>query len=108
MYDESNVDLESRHTKLLEKMKSKNINEKKFLLYLHYSGIHTGIRDQVLKVYNNFSEEYFNNKSKNRERYDDLFRKAEAYLEKIYQKISELGLFENSIVFPSGNVINGI
>ncbi|MDC0186968.1 sulfatase-like hydrolase/transferase [Candidatus Nitrosopelagicus sp.] len=98
VYDESDVDLESRHIDLLEKMKEKNSNKKNFFLYLHYSGIHTGIRDQVLKVYNNFNEEYFENKSKNNQRYDNLFEKAEKYLERIYQKIKDLGLFKNSIV----------
>ena len=70
---------------LIEKMKEKNSVGKEFFLYLHYSGIHTGIRDQVLKVFNNFSKEYFENKSKNKQRYDELFRKAEDYLQQIYQ-----------------------
>ena len=98
VYDESDVNLQSRHVKLLEKMKEHNSNGKKFFLYLHYSGIHTGIRDQVLKVYNNFSEEYFENKSKNKQRYNDLFQKAENYLQEVYQKILDLDLFKNSIV----------
>ncbi len=98
VYDESDVNLESRHMELLEKMKGKNLDEKKFFLYLHYSGIHTGIRDQVLKVYNNFSEDYFEKKSENRQRYENLFGKAEKYLEHIHQKIKDLGLFENSII----------
>ena len=98
VYDESDVDLESRHVQLIEKMKEKNSVGKEFFLYLHYSGIHTGIRDQVLKVFNNFSKEYFENKSKNKQRYDELFRKAEDYLQQIYQKIFDLDLFQNSIV----------
>ena len=98
VYDESDINLELRHTNLLESMKEKNNNGKKFFLYLHYSGIHTGIRDQVLKVFNNFSAEYFKNKLENIQRYDGLFRKAETYLEKIHEKIKDLDLFENSII----------
>ena len=98
VYDESDINLELRHTNLLESMKEKNNNGKKFFLYLHYSGIHTGIRDQVLKVFNNFSPEYFKNKLENIQRYDGLFRKAETYLEKIHEKIKDLDLFENSII----------
>jgi arylsulfatase A-like enzyme len=98
VYDESDINLELRHTNLLESMKKKNNNGKKFFLYLHYSGIHTGIRDQVLKVFNNFSPEYFKNKLENIQRYDGLFRKAETYLEKIHEKIKDLDLFENSII----------
>ena len=52
-------------------------------IYLHYSKIHTGIRDSVLKVYTNFSEEYFKNREKNEERYDKLFEKSEIYLKNI-------------------------
>ena len=51
-----------------------------------------------MKVYNNFSEEYFENKSKNKQRYNDLFQKAENYLQEVYQKILDLDLFKNSIV----------
>ena len=98
IYDESDINLELRHTNLLESMKEKNNNGKKFFLYLHHSGIHTGIRDQVLKVFNNFSPEYFKNKPENIQRYDGLFRKAETYLEKIHEKIKDLDLFENSII----------
>ena len=98
VYDESDIDLEAKHLELLDKMKEKSVNGQNFFLYLHYSAIHTGIRDQVLKVFNDFSKEYFENKLTNKQRYDKLFRKAESYLEKIQQKIQELDLFKNSII----------
>ena len=98
VYDESNVDLEIRHVSLLEKMKEKFDNGNNFFLYLHYSGIHTGIRDQVLKVFDNFSKEFFENKVANKERYDKLFIQAEKYLKTIQEKLFELDFFKNSIV----------
>ena len=98
VYDESNVDLEIRHVSLLEKMKEKFDNGNNFFLYLHYSGIHTGIRDQVLKVFDNFSKEFFENKVVNKERYDKLFVQAEKYLKTIQEKLFELDFFKNSIV----------
>ena len=98
VYDESNVDLEIRHVSLLEKMKEKFDNGNNFFLYLHYSGIHTGIRDQVLKVFDNFSKEFFENKVANKERYDKLFIQAEKYLKIIQEKLFELDFFKNSIV----------
>mgnify|MGYP003956251223 FL=1 len=98
VYDESDIDLEAKHLELLDKMKEKSVNGQNFFLYLHYSAIHTGIRDQVLKVFNDFSKEYFENKLTNKQRYDKLFRKAESYSEKIQQKIQELDLFKNSII----------
>ena len=98
VYDENDIDLEARHLELLDRMKEKSVNGQNFFLYLHYSGIHTGIKDQVLKIFNNFSKEYFENKLANKQRYNKLFRTAEIYSEKIQQKIQELDLFKNSIV----------
>lgn len=98
VYDESNVNLETRHVSLLEKMKEKFDNGNNFFLYLHYSGIHTGVRDQVLRVFDNFSKEFFENKVANEERYDKLFVQAEKYLKTIQEKLFELDFFKNSII----------
>jgi len=54
--------------------------------------------NEVLKVYDNFSEDYFSNKEKNKQRYDELFHNAENYLEIILQKISSLELDKNSLL----------
>ncbi len=54
--------------------------------------------NEVLKVYDNFSSEFFENKIKNEERYDRLFTNAEKYLEKILNTIYELKLEKNSII----------
>ena len=43
--------------------------------------------EKVLKVYNNFSKEFFDNKEKNIELYDKLFHNAESYLDNILNKI---------------------
>jgi len=98
LFNEDDVNLETRHSTLLEKMKEKFDDGNNFFIYLHYSGIHTGIRDQVLKVYNNFSKEFFNNKLENEERYDNLVVKAEKYLQTIKNKLNQLDLFKNSII----------
>ena len=96
IYDENTVDLPTRHTKLIEEINNKN--QQKFFLYLHYESIHTTIRKEVLEKYDNFNEEYFNNKKKNFERYNMLFKNAEEYLKKIFEKITELELDKNSII----------
>ena len=95
IHDENHDDLTSRHLELIEKTHAKNQN---FFLYLQFSGIHTGISNEVLKVYDNFSKEYFKNKKLNEKRYDKLFKKSELYLEKILEKINSLGLEKNSII----------
>ncbi len=98
VYDESQVDLKNRHEKIIDEIKMKNDDGKRFFLYLHYESIHTGILNSVLKKYNNFSKEYFDNKKLNESRYDDLFFIAEQYVAGLMQKISEHDLLKDSIV----------
>ena len=98
VFDESLVDLKQRHSNLIEKMKTKNKDNQSFFLYLHYESIHTGILNSVLKAYDNYSEEYFENKKLNEKRYDDLFRIAEEYIEVLGRKITDFNLWKDSIV----------
>ena len=98
VHDELNDDLSQRHKNLLDAMNNKFQNNENFLLYLHYSKIHTGIMNEVLKVYDNFSKDFFENIEKNKIRYDNLFHNAELYLEEILDKIHQLKLEKNSII----------
>jgi len=98
VHDELNDDLVQRHEKLLDKLNENNLKQKNFFLYLHYSKIHTGIMNEVLKKYDNFNKEYFSNKKINKERYKKLFNNAEIYLEKILKKIYDLDLEKNSMI----------
>lgn len=98
VHDEFNDDLTVRHKKVLEQISKKNLEDQSFFLYLHYSKIHTGIMIEVLKVYDNFSEDFFSNKEKNNSRYDLLFESAENYLTQILETINDLKLEKNSII----------
>jgi arylsulfatase A-like enzyme len=98
IHDENKVDLIDHHSNLLSKMKDIENKGKNFFLFLTYSNIHTGIMNNVLKVFNNFSKEYFENKYENEKRYDELFKNADTYMEKILQKINELEFDKNSII----------
>ena len=51
--DESSIDLKTHHYELLCKMKKLVDSKQKIFLHLHYSGIHEGIRDTVLKFFTN-------------------------------------------------------
>ena len=95
IYNENTEDLVSRHCNLLENISNKENN---FFLYLHYSKIHTGIRDEVLKKYTNFSEEYYQDPELNVKRYDKFFKESEIYLKKIIEKIQSLNLDKNSLI----------
>ena len=97
VHDELNDDLVKNHKTLLEKMNQRNSNNN-FFLYLHYSKIHTGIMNEVLKVYDNYSDDFFVNKERNELRYNDLFQAAESYLDEILTKIYQLELDKDSII----------
>ena len=98
IHDPHNDDLTQCHSGLLEQMKIKNDSDISFFLYLQYSSIHTTISDEVLKVYDNFSKEYFKNRKLNEQRYDREFKKAEDYLTNILEKINSLELDKNSLI----------
>jgi arylsulfatase A-like enzyme len=98
VHDELNDDLVSRHKILLSNVNENYKNGKNFFLYLHYSKIHTGIMNDVLKKYTNFSEDFFKNIKDNEQRYDKLFSDAEFYLSEILDQIYQLKLDENSLI----------
>jgi len=98
IHDEKKDDLTARHKDLLKQINEKLETDKNFFLYLHYSNIHTGIMEQVLKVYNNYSKEFFENKKQNQNRYDELFHGAEIYLKEIMKEISNLQLDKKSVI----------
>ena len=103
VYDESVVDLTERHKELLENMKQINDQGKNFFLYLHYESIHTGILNPVLKAYDNYSKEYFENRKINEERYDKLFRNAENYIENLLEKMRQLEFWKNSVILVTSD-----
>jgi len=98
IHDELKDDLSLQHKDILKTMKTHNDDGQNFFLYLHYSNIHTGIMNDVLKVYNNFSKEFFDNKEQNEKRYDVLFNNAEKYLKSIMDEIKKLKLEDDSLI----------
>ena len=98
IHDEENDVLLERHIDLIHEMNALSKKQENFFLYLHYSNIHTGIMNEVLKVYDNFNKDFFSDKKLNQERYAKLFNGAENYLEAILNEIFHLGLNKNSIV----------
>jgi len=98
IHDELRDDLTARHISLIDRMKEIKKDGKKFFLYLHYSNIHTGIMQEVLQKYNNFSSEYFSNRQTNEERYDKLFTSADDYLGKIIRHCEEIGIVDDTLI----------
>ncbi len=95
IYDENDVDLSTRHSNLIKNIKNKS-ETKPFFLYLHYESIHTTIKNEVLRKFTNFSQEYFDNKDKNFERYSKLFSNAEKYLKNIFSAITDEELLDST------------
>ena len=98
IHDELNDNLTERHVSLLEQVNDLKKQGKKFFLYLHYSNIHTGIMQNVLKKYNNFSEEYFSKKEENKQYYSQLFERGDEYLGKIIGHAENLGLTDDTLI----------
>ncbi|MCX6802059.1 MAG: sulfatase-like hydrolase/transferase [Candidatus Diapherotrites archaeon] len=98
VHDEHRDNLLERHKALLNEMKQKTGEGKNFLLYLHYSNIHTALVGNVIKKFDDFSSEYFGNREKYAGQYDGHFSKAEEYLLGVFAEIEALKLLENSII----------
>lgn len=95
IHDEHKDDLAAKHKDLIKEISEGSEN---FFLYLHYSNIHTGMVKTVLKQYDDFDKNYFNNKTKNLENYDQYVKDADKYLGKILKTCEELDVFKNTAV----------
>ncbi|HAV91683.1 TPA: hypothetical protein DCW38_00660 [candidate division WOR-3 bacterium] len=92
MNTEEHIDCMKRHE---DKIKS----AENFFLYFHYSHIHTSLSNRVLKKFDDFSEEYFNDIEENRKIHaSDVLRSGE-YLESMLEYIKQAGLLENTDVW---------
>ncbi|WP_268544103.1 sulfatase [Candidatus Nitrosotenuis cloacae] len=98
VHDELHDNLTIRHISLIDRMNLLRKEGKKFFLYLHYSNIHTGIMQEVLQKYNNFSTEYFSNRKKNEEYYDKLFLAADDYLGQIITHCEKIGIIDDTLI----------
>ncbi|HAF08370.1 MAG: sulfatase-like hydrolase/transferase [bacterium] len=99
LHDEYNEDVEKKQIDFVEENREKMLKSKPFFLYLHYSKIHTSLVNNVLNVYNDRSEEYFNNVEKNRERYKNDIKISGDYLKKIINLVKDSKLYENTEIW---------
>ena len=83
---------------MLNELKEINKRDKKCFLFLHYRHIHDSMVNNVGKKYGDFSKEYFEQQQLNRKNYDKYISKADQYLEKIYQELEKLKLFDDSLI----------
>ncbi len=88
------IDLVNRHSELILQAK----NKQPFFLFLDYNKIALNLARTVIKKYDDFSEEYFNNKEKNFSNYKKWLEESSNYVGEILEKLKEFDLYSNTLV----------
>lgn len=86
------------HPKILREVKAISQRDKNFFLFLHYRHVHDSLVKNVIKKYDDYSEEYFKQKEQNLANYDSYIQEADDYLGIIDQELEQLSLKENSLI----------
>ena len=94
VYDEFKEDLTMRHSKMISDVDRK---EGPFFLYLQCGHIHTEMVKNVISKYDDFDEEYFNNREENSRRYNGYVKQVGAYTSKLFELCKNLKLLENTL-----------
>jgi arylsulfatase A-like enzyme len=92
--DTKEINLTERHSEILTQLK----NKQPFFVFLDYNKIALHLSRNVIKKYDDFSEEFFRNKEKNLSNYTSWLEESAMYVEKILSKLKELGLYDDSII----------
>lgn len=96
-HDEYNDDLNTFHPELIKKS-FENSGDKPIFCFLQYSTIHKVTVSERLKKYEWDNKEFYQNKEKNLESFDQSFIDAGIYAKKIRQTIKDLGKDNNTII----------
>ena len=84
--DVPDPDFSKIHKEILDETTDEIDDEQPYFLYLHYPKIHHSIKESVFDKYDDFSQEYFENKEENLRNYDEYLKEAANYLDEIYFK----------------------
>jgi len=84
--DVPDPDFSKIHKEILDETTDVIDDEQPYFLYLHYPKIHHSIKESVFDKYDDFSQEYFENKEENLRNYDEYLQEAADYLDEIYFK----------------------
>ena len=84
--DVPDPDFSKIHKEILDETMNEVGSEQPYFLYLHYPKIHHSIKESVFDKYDDFSQEYFENKEENLRNYDEYLKEAADYLDEIYFK----------------------
>ena len=81
--DDPDPDFSKIHKEILDETTNEVNGERPYFLYLHYPKIHHSIKESVFDKYDDFSEEYFEDKKRNLRNYDEYLKEAADYLDEI-------------------------
>ena len=93
-FDEEKENHKERHMKLVSELDT----SKPVFAYFHYGFIHTCLMKDVLKKYDDFSDELFSNHEKNKERYAGYIASAGNYLQGMIEAIKSKGIYDDSMI----------
>jgi arylsulfatase A-like enzyme len=82
--DDPDPDFSKIHKEILDETINEVNGERPYFLYLHYPKIHHSIKESVFDKYDDFSEEYYEEKKRNLRNYDEYLKEAADYLDEIY------------------------
>jgi len=94
-------DILPRHREIIKKCGSLKKSGGNFFAFLHCDYIHNSLVRDVIKKYDDFSKEYFENKEENKKRYNSYLQNAERYLDIIFKDIKKEGIEDSIIVIFS-------
>jgi arylsulfatase A-like enzyme len=96
-YDEYKEDISARHIELL-KTTFEQAGDRPIFSFLQFSRIHTVTVSEILKKYEWDDSRFYENKQKNLEKFDEVFKEASTYAMKIKNSINEWGKLDNTII----------
>ena len=96
-HDEYKDDVLLKHTNLIESSFFNN-GKKPFFTFLQFSKIHTVTVSEILKKFEWDDPIFYKNSEENLKIYDDAFIQSGVYAQKIFEKIKELGIENQTYV----------
>lgn len=96
VFDEKTVDFKQRHKEFIERLAKKS----KFFLFLQYSEPHKHLVEEVMKKYDQKSndDEYFQRIKENDERYNSYMPECDEYVKMILNTLQDLDIEDKTIV----------
>jgi len=94
-------DILPRHREIIKRCGEFKKSGKNFFAFLHCAYVHNSLVDNVIKKYNDFSTEYFENREENQSRYDSYIQNVNRYLEIIFKDIGKEDIKDSIIVIFS-------